>query len=93
MTNMCDFSAALWDLKHGHRVARDHWGPGRYVVLMPGYPDGIGANDATAQAHGVEPGTVMVVKPYFMARTREGELVPWTAKPTDLLAEDWAIVG
>jgi hypothetical protein len=30
--------------------------------------------------------------PYIYIRTVQGDLVPWLASQTDLLAEDWAIV-
>ena len=83
------FEEALACLKDGARMSRTYWGGGRYVVLMPGYPGGIEANGATADAHRLVPGTVVKVRPYFMAVTRDGELVPWTTKHTDLLAEDW----
>jgi hypothetical protein len=31
--------------------------------------------------------------PYIFIRTVQGELVPWVASQTDILAEDWEIVN
>jgi hypothetical protein len=31
--------------------------------------------------------------PYVYIRTVGGDLVPWLASQTDLLADDWAVVG
>jgi hypothetical protein len=31
--------------------------------------------------------------PYLFLRTVDGDLVPWVASQTDLLAEDWDTVG
>lgn len=30
--------------------------------------------------------------PYLYMRTAQGDLVPWLASQTDILAEDWAVV-
>lgn len=31
--------------------------------------------------------------PYIFIRTVQGDLVPWLASQTDMLAEDWCLVG
>jgi hypothetical protein len=31
--------------------------------------------------------------PYIYIRTVQGDLVPWLASQTDLLADDWEVVG
>lgn len=31
--------------------------------------------------------------PYIYMKTVQGDLVPWLASQTDILAEDWGIVG
>ncbi|GIE29980.1 hypothetical protein Ait01nite_030250 [Actinoplanes italicus] len=89
-----DFGQALSALKSGSKVSRSGWnGKGMYVVLQKGYPDGIGANANTAEALGVDEGTVLVFRPYLTMRTVDGEFVPWVASQTDLLAEDWLLAG
>jgi hypothetical protein len=62
-----DFSGALLALKAGHLVARPGWDKlGRYLALQVGYPDGIGVNANTAEATGVEEGSICVFQPYLM---------------------------
>lgn len=88
-----DFSKALLDLKDGKKLAREGWnGHGMWIVLQKGYPDGIGINDNTSVATGLEAGTVCIFRPYLMMWTADSEFVPWVASQTDLLAEDWHIV-
>ena len=88
-----DFGEALDALRDGFKLARSGWnGKGMYIVLQPGYPDGIGINANTAEATGIPQGTVCVFRPYLMMFTADGEFVPWVASQTDLLASDWETV-
>ncbi|GIE35883.1 hypothetical protein Ait01nite_089280 [Actinoplanes italicus] len=88
-----NFGQALDAVKLGSKIAREGWnGKNMFVVYQKGYPDGIGANANTAEALGVDEGTVLVFRPYLTMRTVDGEFVPWVASQTDLLAEDWTIV-
>ncbi len=85
-----DFSAALHRIKLGSRLTRDGWNAtGQFVVLQRGYPDGIPINANTAEATGIEQGTVCVFRPYLMLRTADGSFVPWAPTVSDVLAEDW----
>ncbi|MCY1141369.1 DUF2829 domain-containing protein [Actinoplanes sp. Pm04-4] len=89
-----NFGRALALLKTGGKVAREGWnGKGMFVVHQAGYPDGIAINQNTADATGLEVGTVCAFRPYLMMRTVDGDFVPWVASQTDLLAEDWTSVG
>lgn len=84
---------AVKQMRNGARVARPGWnGKGMYLVLQPGYPDGIGINANTARAIGEPEGTVHRFAPYVMMKTATGEFVPWLCSQTDLLAMDWEIV-
>jgi hypothetical protein len=89
-----DFSDALRECHHnGAKISRLGWnGKDMYVVFQPGYPDGIGINHNTAQATGLEPGTVCKFRPYLMMFTAQGDFVPWAASVSDMLAEDWILV-
>lgn len=88
-----NFGEALSFLKDGFRVARSGWnGKGMYVVLQAGYPDGIPINKNTAEATGLEQGTVCVFRPYLMMCTVDGSFVPWVISQTDALADDWTEV-
>ena len=85
-----DFSIALVWLKDGARIAREGWnGKGMFLFLMPGYPDGVEANEATRKGLGVAGPCSVVVRPYVMMKTAQDDIVPWVASQSDLLAEDW----
>ncbi|MGW6458035.1 DUF2829 domain-containing protein [Streptomyces sp. NPDC055078] len=85
-----DFGDALSALKAGARVARSGWnGKGMFVVHQKGYPDGIPINANTAEATGLEEGTVCRFRPYLMMFTAQGDFVPWVISQTDALADDW----
>lgn len=88
-----DFSQALRALLGGRMATRTAQElTGRWVVLRAGYPDGIPVNEATAEAVGVEPGTVMVFRRYLLARYPDGTLGPWSIAQEDVLAQDWEVV-
>ncbi len=89
-----DFSDALRQVKAGHQIARDGWnGKGMFVFLMPGYPDGVPANEATATAMKIPAGYTVRVLPYLVMRTVDGSIVPWLISQTDALADDWGVVA
>lgn len=88
------FDIALRLLKAGYRVYRRGWnGTGMYVVYQKGYPDGIAINKNTAEATGIEEGTVCNFKEYLMMKTSSVsvEFVPWNPSQADMLEEDWTI--
>jgi hypothetical protein len=88
-----NFSIALAELKKGAKIARQGWnGKDMYLVLKPGYPSGVPANEATAKAHGIALYTMIKYSPYIEMMTATGEIVPWLASQTDLLAEDWIVL-
>jgi len=72
-----DFGKALQSIKAGNRVARAGWnGKGMWLRYVPG---GVVERD----------GETRPALPYVEMSTVGGELVPWLASQTDLLAEDW----
>jgi hypothetical protein len=94
MGEFTDFGWALQQLREGLKVGRKGWnGKGMFIVRQAGYPDGIPINANTAQATGIPQGTVCRFLPYLMMKTADGAFVPWLASQTDLLAEDWELVG
>ncbi len=94
MAKDLNFSDALILLKGRIRMQRAGWnGKGMYVVFQKGYPDGIAINANTAEATGLEQGTVCRFLPYLMLRAADGSFVPWIASQTDILAEDWQTYG
>ena len=85
-----DFGEALLLMKHGFRVARQGWN-GKdmflYYVSEGRYPVKMDAAAGIADEVGlVEYGA------YIALKTAQGNVVPWTASQTDILANDWIIV-
>jgi hypothetical protein len=77
-------------MRRGRRLTRDGWnGTGMFVVFQKGYPEGIPINKNTAEATGIEQGTVCRFQPYLMMYTAQGSFTPWFASQADLLETDW----
>jgi hypothetical protein len=94
MEGTFSFSNALHQLKHGAHIYRTGWNSkDMYVVMQKGYPDGIAINKNTAEATGIPEGTVCIFRPYLMLKTADNSFVPWVASQSDILAEDWVIMG
>lgn len=88
------FGDAVELLKRGARVARAGWnGKGMFVVYQKGYPQGIPCNKQTAEAWGMQEGDLFKVEPYLQIRMANGSHAMWVPSVTDVLAEDWEIVG
>ena len=96
-----DFGRALAALKEGKKVCRAGWnGKGMWIVLMPALDlpphnsqePGAKVNDRTAKHIGED--TPLHSQPYIAMWTAQGLWQPgWLASQTDMLAEDWAVVG
>jgi hypothetical protein len=84
-----DFSDALRMLNEGHRVRRDTWPTGQYVVKQKGYPEGIPINRNTAEATGLAEGTVMRFSPYLMMYDGHAYFESWTPNQSDLFDPRW----
>lgn len=88
-----NFSDALQLLKLGQKVARFGWnGKGMFIYLVPAnkYP----ANgNKFGTMNGVFPDDMIPYGPYLAMKTAQDNVVPWLASQTDLLAEDWMVVG
>ena len=77
-----DFGAALQELKHKNKVARSGWnGVGLWLELQT--PD---ANSKMTLPY------IYMSYPVD-AKTTPGAKVPWLASQTDMLSDDWTIVG
>lgn len=86
-----DFSIALnLCIKQGHKIWREGWnGKGMYVVYQKGYPNGVNINKNTAEATGIEEGTLCKFLPYLMMKTVDTSFTPWTPSQSDMVSEDW----
>ena len=88
-----DFGIAIKWLKSGARVARAGWnGKGMFLVLVPG-SIGLTVEEGRPFAlAGVPVGTKFDYLPHIDMFTVQGAFVPWLARQTDVLAEDWSVV-
>ena len=84
------FSHAIKALKDGKRVARAGWnGKGMFIFLVPGSTFKVNRPPLL----GIYPeGTEINYHGHVDMKTADGQIVPWLASQTDLLAEDWVIV-
>lgn len=87
---MADFGAAIKGLKLGKRFARAGWnGKGMWIVLVPGTV-GLKVREGAPLAQaGLPIGLEFNYLPHIDMWTVNGELVPWLASQTDILADDW----
>ena len=89
------FSKVLKKLRKtkGSRAFRKGWnGKGIFVYYMPGYPDGVACNEATATALWIELGDKVKVHPYLGIRTAQNTVGPWRPTQPDLFSKDWVII-
>lgn len=85
-----NFGQALEVLKNGGRVARNGWnGKDMWLALIPGSTFAVDAHRPLA-AH-IKPGTIVNYLPHIDMKTVNGDIVPWLASQTDVLADDWVV--
>ena len=85
------FGHAIHALKAGKRVCRSGWnGKGMFLFLVPGSTFKVNR----APLLGIYPeGTEINYCPHIDMKTADDKVVPWLASQTDILADDWQIVG
>ena len=84
--NVMNFGEALVELKAGNKVRRSIW-EARGMFLFMAVVTSIGSLDGA-------PMGISNVRPCIVLRDAQGKCVPgWHASITDLLAEDWELVG
>lgn len=88
---LMSFSLALTVLKKGLRVARQGWnGRDMFIFLVPGSHFEVNRPPLL----GIYPaGTPIDYHAHIDMKTAQGDVVPYVASQTDLLAEDWLIVA
>lgn len=90
MPDEFNFSLALKHLKAGKRVARNGWnGKGMFLFLVPGSHFKVNRPPLLGI---YEEGTPIDYHAHIDMKTADGQVVPWVASQTDLLAEDWTLV-
>ena len=82
-----NFSDALIMVKSGTKVARSGWnGKGMFIFLVPGSTFEVNRPPLL----GIYPeGTKINYHAHIDMRTADGQIVPWLASQTDILADDW----
>lgn len=86
---MMNFGQAVEALKQGKKVARKGWnGKGMFLYYVPSasYPP---STDIAKEAFG---GQDVPYGAYIAMKTAQGNVVPWLASQTDVLAEDWEVL-
>ncbi len=82
--NGLTFGLAIEALKAGKRVCRSGWnGKGMYLEHYP--------SNGWARLFGNT--TDIANAPFIGMKTADNKLVPWLASQTDILAEDWTVIG
>ncbi len=81
------FGDALHWIKAGDKLARAGWnGKDMFVFLVPGSRFTVNRPPLL----GIYPeGTVIDYRPHIDMKAVDGQVVPWVASQSDLLAEDW----
>ena len=87
MEEQVDFSEALNRIKFGRLVRRAGWnGKGMFIFLVPGSTFTVNREPLL----GIFPeGTTVSYHSHIDMKTAQGDIVPWLASQTDVLAEDW----
>lgn len=84
-----DIGQAIAAMKEGKKVTREGWnGKGMFLYYVP-------ANEYAAQTEVAKaefPSGMVPYGAYVAIKTVQGNVVPWLASQTDLLAEDFAVV-
>lgn len=85
-----DFSDALTHIRSGGRAARAGWnGKNMFVFLVPGSKFKVNREPLLSI---LGEGTEVDYHGHIDMRTANGQIVPWLASQTDLLADDWTRV-
>ena len=92
-TENLSFEEALTALKAGKLVTNSGWNAkNQYVFRMPGYPEGVPANEALSKAAGIPVGTPVIINPYYMIKNAQGSFSIWVPSNGDLASNKWKIV-
>ncbi len=87
------FGMAIMLLKKGMRVARHGWnGKDMFLYYQLGYPTGVPLDERTAKSVGGVVGASAIILPSIWMSNVNGNLVPWLASQSDMLADDWHVV-
>lgn len=85
-----NFELMLSLVKEGNRAARAGWnGKDMFIFLVPGSEFKVNRPPLL----GIYPeGTEVKYHAHIDIKTADGQIVPWSASQTDILAEDWQVL-
>jgi hypothetical protein len=87
-----NFGQAIDILKTGGKVTRQGWnGWGMWLVLVPGSVIRVAADRPLGMVAPELVGRELEYRPHIDMKTVDGQIVPWVASQSDILAEDWAV--
>jgi len=85
-----DFSSALNHMKAGFHVSRAGWnGKGMWLIIV----DAVQGEQLSLDLTKLNDGKKVELLHWIGMKTADDKFVPWLASQTDMLAEDWGIVG
>lgn len=87
-TDEMDFGSALQYMKDGYKIGRKMWPENVYLYYVP-EEEYAPCTDVAKNEFG---GENVPYQAYVAVKTADGNVVPWTAGHSDLLAEDWDVV-
>lgn len=86
-----DFGAALCFLKKGEKVCRAGWnGKGMFLFLVSGSTFKVNRPPLLGI---YEEGKEINYHAHIDMKTADDKVVPWLCSQTDMLAEDWMVLG
>lgn len=89
--NKMTFGDAIIILKQGGKVTRAGWnGKGMWLKL---FHAGHVSDDALANSLGTSYEDTPTAVSYIAMKTADNKLIPWLASQTDVLSEDWQLIG
>lgn len=86
-----DFGSAIYLLKTGKKVARAGWnGKDMFLYYVPAASYPMQRNSLETMG-GIFPDDMVPYGAYIAMKTAQGNVVPWLASQTDVLAIDWCL--
>ena len=85
-----NFGDALSAVKNGCKIGRAGWnGKDMFLFMVPGSRFEVNRSPLL----GIYPkGTIIDYRSHIDMKTADGQIVPWVASQTDLLADDWWVL-
>jgi len=91
MEESLTFGEAIEALRAGRKVARKGWnGKNMFVYLVPANKYPVERN-TDSPVKGMFEDDMVPYGAYIAMKTAQGNVVPWLASQTDVLAKDWVL--